>query len=87
MGFHRRSSQSFNQAWVLAALMSAIGLCSAEPAKAFIPYVFTPSTQELEGAGIGIGRTAAQLISLGQPKEIGEQIYFQSQIQNYGNAK
>ena len=69
MGSHRRSSQSFNKAWVSAALMSAIGLCSAEPAKAFIPYVFTPSTQELEGAGIGIGRTAAQLLRLGQPKE------------------
>ena len=69
MGSHRRSSQLFNKAWALAALMSAIGLCSAEPAKAFIPYVFTPSTQELEGAGIGIGRTAAQLLRLGQPKE------------------
>jgi tetratricopeptide (TPR) repeat protein len=31
--------------------------------------VYTPSTEELEGAGIGIGRTAAQLLRLGQPEE------------------
>ena len=31
--------------------------------------MYTPSTQELEGAGIGIGRTAAQLLRLGQPEE------------------
>jgi tetratricopeptide (TPR) repeat protein len=33
------------------------------------PYVYTPSAQELEGAGVGIGRTAAQLLRLGQPEE------------------
>ncbi len=69
MGSHRRSIQSFNNAWVAAALMSAIGLCNAKPAKALIPYVYTPSTRELARAGIGIGRTAAQLLQLEQPKE------------------
>lgn len=69
MGFHRRSNQPFNKAWTAAALISTIGLLSAKPAKALIPYVYTPSTQELKGAGIGIGRTAAQLLRLEQPKE------------------
>jgi len=69
MGSHRRTRQSLNSTWLAAALMGVIGLCSAEQAHALIPYVYTPSTQELEGAGIGIGRTAAQLLRLGQPKE------------------
>ena len=39
------------------------------PAQAFVPSVYLPSAEELEGSAIGIGRTAAQLLSLGQPEE------------------
>ena len=44
--------------------------CSlALPSKAFIPYIYEPSKQELKRTGISIGKTAAQLLQLGQPKE------------------
>ncbi len=42
---------------------------STLPAQALVPTVYLPSAQELEGSAIGIGRTAAQLLSLGQPEE------------------
>ena len=44
-------------------------IVSTLPAQALVPTVYLPSAQELEGSAIGIGRTAAQLLSLGQPEE------------------
>lgn len=37
--------------------------------KALVPSVYLPSSQALEGSALGIGRTATQLLSLGQPQE------------------
>ena len=39
------------------------------PAQAIVPYVYLPSEEELKGSSLGIGRTAAQLLQLGQPQE------------------
>ena len=54
---------------MITMLTGTIGALSAAPVRALTPYVYTPSAQELEGAGVGIGRTAAQLLRLGQPEE------------------
>lgn len=37
--------------------------------KALVPSVYLPSSQALEGSALGIGRTATQLLGLGQPQE------------------
>jgi len=39
------------------------------PAQAIVPFVYLPSEEELKGSSLGIGRTAAQLLQLGQPQE------------------
>ena len=52
-----------------AALLALGGLFTAPAAKALIPYVYLPTEEELKGSSIGIGRTAAQLLQLGQPKD------------------
>jgi len=54
---------------MITMLTGTLGALSAAPVRALTPYVYTPSAQELEGAGVGIGRTAAQLLRLGQPEE------------------
>ncbi|WP_369818423.1 tetratricopeptide repeat protein [Synechococcus sp. MIT S9508] len=54
---------------MITMLTGTLGALNAAPARALTPYVYTPSSQELEGAGVGIGRTAAQLLRLGQPEE------------------
>ncbi len=41
----------------------------AQPSKAFIPYVYSPTSENLQRTGISIGKTAAQLLQLGQFKE------------------
>ena len=41
----------------------------ATPARALVPYIYEPSPVELKGAGLGIGRTAAQLLQQGHPNE------------------
>ncbi|WP_255442538.1 tetratricopeptide repeat protein [Synechococcus sp. PROS-7-1] len=53
----------------MSLVLGSVGATTTAPARALVPYVYTPSTQELEGAGVGIGRTAAQLLRLGQPEE------------------
>jgi tetratricopeptide (TPR) repeat protein len=53
----------------LIALLSAAAIVGAPSAKAVVPYVYVPSSEELTGSAIGIGRTAAQLLQMGQPKE------------------
>tara|TARA_B100000459_G_scaffold144812_1_gene108216 strand:+ start:222 stop:1076 length:855 start_codon:yes stop_codon:yes gene_type:complete len=54
---------------MITMLTGTLGALNAAPVRALTPYVYTPSAQELEGAGVGIGRTAAQLLRLGQPEE------------------
>jgi len=54
---------------MLSLTIGLVGASTTAPARALVPYVYTPSTEELEGAGVGIGRTAAQLLRLGQPEE------------------
>ncbi len=54
----------------LAATLIGLGCLSwTSPTHALVPYVYIPTTEELKGSSMGIGRTAAQLLQLGQPKE------------------
>ena len=69
MGVQARRGRSWHQALMITMLTGTISALSAAPVRALTPYVYTPSAQELEGAGVGIGRTAAQLLRLGQPEE------------------
>ena len=69
MGVQARRGRSWYQALMITMLTGTLGALSAAPVRALTPYVYTPSAQELEGAGVGIGRTAAQLLRLGQPEE------------------
>ena len=69
MGIQARRGQSWRQALMITMLTGTIGALGTAPVRALTPYVYTPSAQELEGAGVGIGRTAAQLLRLGQPEE------------------
>ena len=69
MGVQVRRGRSWYQALMITMLTGTLGALSAAPVRALTPYVYTPSAQELEGAGVGIGRTAAQLLRLGQPEE------------------
>ena len=34
-----------------------------------IPYIYLPTSEELTGSAMGIGRTAAQLLQFDQPRE------------------
>ena len=69
MGVRARRQRSWHQALVITMLTGTLSALNASPVRALTPYVYTPSAQELEGAGVGIGRTAAQLLRLGQPEE------------------
>ena len=69
MGVQARRGRSWRQALMITMLTGTLGALNAAPVRALTPYVYTPSAQELEGAGVGIGRTAAQLLRLGQPEE------------------
>ena len=53
----------------LIALLSASTIAVTPAADAVVPYVYLPSSEELTGSAIGIGRTAAQLLQMGQPKQ------------------
>lgn len=52
-----------------AALVLAGTLTLALPARAMIPYIYLPTSEELTGSAMGIGRTAAQLLQFDQPRE------------------
>ena len=69
MGVQARRGRSWHRALMITMLTGTLGALNAAPTRALTPYVYTPSAQELEGAGVGIGRTAAQLLRLGQPEE------------------
>ena len=53
----------------LISLLSAAAIAGAPAAEAVVPYVYLPSSEELTGSAVGIGRTAAQLLQMGQPKQ------------------
>ena len=54
----------------LAAALVVLGSWFGAPAaNALIPYVYLPTEEELKGSSIGMGRTAAQLLQLGQPEQ------------------
>jgi len=55
--------------WCTALMLAATTALTTVPAKALVPTVYVPSSAELQGSAIGIGRTAAQLLGLGQPEE------------------
>ena len=44
-------------------------MAGAPAAQAITPYVYVPSSEELKGSALGIGRTAAQLLQMGQPEQ------------------
>ena len=68
MGSRRRSRSRIRHG--LSAGLICLGVLSSSlPAKALVPYVYLPSEDELKGSSVGIGRTAAQLLQLGQPRE------------------
>ena len=69
MGVQARRGRSWHRALMITMLTGTLSALNAAPTRALTPYVYTPSAQELEGAGVGIGRTAAQLLRLGQPEE------------------
>ena len=53
----------------LIAFLSFAAIAVAPAAKAVIPSVYVPTSEELTGSAVGIGRTAAQLLQMGQPKQ------------------
>ncbi len=53
----------------LAALFSIAVVAGGPAAQAITPYVYVPSSEELKGSALGIGRTAAQLLQMGQPEQ------------------
>ena len=60
-----------NKKWFSGLLMGIFLTLYSIPSNAFIPYFYEPNRQELKDVGISIGKTAAQLIQLGQTKEAG----------------
>ena len=68
MGLSRKQRHLFKH-YLAGVLLGVSGFCIGSPANALIPYVYEPSAIELKGASLGIARTAAQLLKLGQPKE------------------
>ena len=47
-------------------LAAAVSLGHVDPARAIVPYVYVPQTEELEEAGLGIARVATRLLRMGQ---------------------
>jgi cytochrome c-type biogenesis protein CcmH/NrfG len=48
------------------SLATALLLGGTAPARALVPYVYMPPTQEIQQAGLGIAQAAARLLRLGQ---------------------
>ena len=53
----------------LPALFAAALLSPALPARALVPYVYVPSSEELSDAGVNIAGAAAGLLRIGQISE------------------
>ena len=69
MGLPRQHFGQYGQ-WLKKTLLGLSLIVCIEPAKAFTPYIYTPNPKELEKTGVNIGKTAAQLLYLGQNQQI-----------------
>ncbi len=70
MNIARLSHDFLGQSLIwLKGILIIIPIISFQPAQAFIPYVYEPNPKNLNNTGINIGKTAAQLLQIGQPKE------------------
>ncbi|MGB1416312.1 MAG: tetratricopeptide repeat protein [Synechococcus sp.] len=54
---------------IVATVLAAGVLIGSTPARALVPYVYLPTSEERRGSSLGIGRTAAQLLQMGQARE------------------
>ena len=54
---------------IAVALLTMGAMATVLPAHAVVPTVYVPTSSELKGSSIGIGRTAAQLLQMGQAQE------------------
>ena len=54
---------------LIAGLLFLGSISSVLPAQAVVPSFYVPTAEELKVSSIGIGRTAAQLLQIGQAKE------------------
>jgi tetratricopeptide (TPR) repeat protein len=52
-----------------APLALALVIGSAASARALVPYVYVPRSEELEAAGLGIAQAASRLLRLGQAED------------------
>ena len=64
-----RRQLGIRKRWITTALIGLLIPINTDPANAFIPYIYEPNPIELKDTGLSIGKTAAQLIHLGQAKE------------------
>ncbi len=56
--------------WMLVlTFLTLTNIFTIKPAKSFIPYIYEPKEETIKNTSLSIGRTAAQLLQLGQPKE------------------
>ncbi len=69
MPMHFQIKKLKNSGLLLTGCFIVFTIIFTEPSKALVPYVFLPNTQNLKNTGISVGKTAAQLIKLGQAKE------------------
>jgi tetratricopeptide (TPR) repeat protein len=51
---------------ILTAPLAVAVVAQAAPARALVPFVFVPSSKDLEAAGLGIAQAAARLLRMGQ---------------------
>ena len=68
MGLSQQRRKALQRQLMGGLIGLAVALAGA-PSRALVPYVYIPSPKELKGASLGIGRTAAQLLQLGQHEE------------------
>ena len=54
---------------IAVTLLTLGAMATVLPAQAVVPTVYIPTSRELKGSSIGIGRTAAQLLQMGQAQE------------------
>lgn len=57
------------QPYLAAPIALGLSLTPVTPARALVPYVYTPQPAELEGAGLGIAQAAARLLRVGQAED------------------
>lgn len=65
----RRRWPSISSLPLALALFVGTSLSTITPARALVPYVYVPQSQELEGVGLGIAQAASRLLRLGQAED------------------